>query len=335
MRQCERCVLNDSIPGVKISEEGLCNLCTRTPEVDVLRKKRNDLEKKLQEELTPSEDLNYDVVVAYSGGKDSSYTLYYVTEVLKLKALAVTIDNGYIAEQARKNAFSLTDALGVDFMWYKPDPKFMKGLYKESVINSDKLRVKSAITRASDMCNSCIGLINHAMINIALEKDIPFIAGGYIGGQVPKDSALVDLSLVSVVERGKRIKTYRELFGHDSEKFFTTKNKLIQNYSYPKIRIVNPMLSLNISEDDIISKISDFGWIKPTTTGTNSSNCLLNDVGIRIHQEKYGFNPYSMEIAEQVRYGLMSRQDGLKKMEVLIKDENYYKELKNLNIELN
>jgi len=46
---------------------------------------------------------NYDTFVAYSGGKDSTYTLMTLKQDFGLKVLAVTLDHGFVFPMALKN----------------------------------------------------------------------------------------------------------------------------------------------------------------------------------------------------------------------------------------
>ena len=63
------------------------------------------------------------------------------------------------------------------------------------------------------------------------------------------------------------------------------------------------MLALAVPEEEIIAAIETLGWRKTSDTGVNSTNCQLNDLGIAVHFKKLRYNPYVMEIAEQVRGG--------------------------------
>ena len=81
-----------------------------------------------------------------------------------------------------------------------------------------------------------------------------------------------------------------------------------------RINIVNPMLAFGVSEEQIIEEISKLGWRKTVDTGSNSTNCLLNDLGIAVHYKQHQYNPYVNEIAEQVRTGLMTRVEALRKV---------------------
>jgi hypothetical protein len=190
----------------------------------------------------------------------------------------------------------------------------MNKLYKTSA--TSPVHTKAALTRASSMCNSCINLINNHMVRLALEKSVPIIAGGYIGGQVPKDSVIMLMDLdVQARFRSEAIKRYLKHFGPEAEGYFGLSDQLVQRSPMRKLNIVNPMLAFGVSEDQIIAEISKLGWKKTADTGSNSTNCLLNDLGIAVHYKQHQYNPYVNEIAEQVRTGLMSRDEALHKVQ--------------------
>ncbi len=118
------------------------------------------------------------------------------------------------------------------------------------------------------------------------------IAGGYIGGQVPKDTAILELNLdLYMKTRAATIGRYETSFGEDTRKYFDIPEGLLQSAQMKKITILNPMLALNIGEEDIISQLAPLGWKPTLDTGSNSSNCRLNDFGIAMHYNTHGFNP--------------------------------------------
>ena len=311
---CTRCVLPSTFPGVSFDADGLCSYCKDAPPAPEFERIRGELRQKLEAVFDANRGTaEYDVIVAFSGGKDSSYTLMTLTEKYGLKCLAVTIDNGFIAEQAQKNLRAVTSSLGVDFMLFTPAPAFMNKLYRTSA--TTPVHTKAALTRASSMCNSCINLINNHMVKLALEKAVPIIAGGYIGGQVPKDSVLMQMDLdVQARFRSEAIKRYLRHFGPEAEGYFGMSDGLVKTSRLRRINIVNPMLAFGISEEQIIEEISKLGWRKTVDTGSNSTNCLLNDLGIAVHYKQHQYNPYVNEIAEQVRSGLMTRAEALLKV---------------------
>lgn len=313
-RLCVRCVLPENFPGVRFNVDGVCNHCQQAPSAAEVKENVDKLHAEMVAAIAANKGgRDYDCIVAYSGGKDSSYTLKALTENYGLKCLAVTVDNGFMSEQARSNSKAVTEALGVDYQLFTPAWSFMSGMYKESVTNTE-LHSKAAIRRASAICNSCIGLINVYMIRLALMHGAKLIAGGYIGGQVPKDTAILELNLELYMKtREATIGRYEESFGEDTRKYFDVPEGLLQSSQMKKITILNPMLALNVGEEDIIAQLAPLGWKPTLDTGVNSSNCRLNDFGIAMHYNTHGFNPYVFEISEQVRHGLMTREVALKK----------------------
>ncbi len=311
---CTRCVLPSTFPGLSFDADGVCSYCQEAPALPEVGKIRDQLRARLEAVFAANKGAaEYDCIVAFSGGKDSSYTLMTLTERYGLKCLAVTIDNGFIAPQAQKNCRAVTSALGVDFMLFTPAPVFMKRLYRTSA--TTEVHSRAALTRASSMCNSCINLINNHMVKLALEKGVPIIAGGYIGGQVPKDSVIMQMDLdVQAKFRAEAVKRYLRHFGDEAEGYFGIPEGLIRTSRIRKLNIVNPMLALGVSEEKIIASIEPLGWKKTVDTGKNSTNCLLNDLGIAVHFKKHQYNPYVQEIAEQVRNGLMTRAEALDKV---------------------
>jgi predicted subunit of tRNA(5-methylaminomethyl-2-thiouridylate) methyltransferase len=319
IKLCCHCVLPETFPSISFNEEGVCNFCQDTPSVADINEKCASLKEHMDQVIEQNKNTShYDCIVAYSGGKDSSYTLTKLVKEYGLNCLAITIDNGFIAEQARVNCQVLTAALGVDHIFYTPAPAFMKNMYVKSVTEK-AMHAKAAIKRASHMCNSCINLINTYMIKMALQNRVTLIAGGYIGGQVPKDSAamVVDLDATQGF-RNRANQLYITHMGKEALKYyglddFLSKDKNEAN----KINVINPMLAWQVPEEEIIAEISQLGWKMTKDTGKNSSNCLLNDLGIAVHHKQYGFNPYVFEISEQIRQGLMSRAVGLEKIEAI------------------
>jgi tRNA(Ile)-lysidine synthase TilS/MesJ len=314
---CSRCVLSDKFPGITFDAAGLCSLCQDEPPAAEALARRRALKGKVEELYRTVRGKDYDCLVAYSGGKDSSYTLWALSQTYGLRCLAITIDNGFVSKQAQRNIDALTNGLGVDHVYFKPAFAFMKTMYRESLEGG--VHVGAAVKRASAVCNSCIGLINNHMIKTALQMEIPMIAGGYLGGQVPKDAAIFEFKL-GAMERAREVtlKRYVQRFGEvDARRFFSLDGVPESARRDDIIYVTNPMLVLEVSEREVLERLAPFGWVRPTDTGRHSSNCRLNDLGIHMHLKQHGFHPYVAELAEQVRIGLMDRAEALERLEAV------------------
>ena len=317
-RRCVRCILPETFPRVRFDTNGVCGYCNEAPapeEMTAIRARLGDRMDAVVQERRGSGV--YDCIVAFSGGKDSSYTLDMLVGRYGLNCLAITIDNGFIADTALENCHRVTKALGVDFVLFAPSPSFMQNMYRRSAERAG-IHAAAAIKRASNICNSCINLINNQMLVTALEKQVPIIAGGYIGGQVPKDAAVIDIDLRAHAQtRAVALRKYAEHFGEQASRYFGVDATLLERSPIQRVAVLNPMLTVAVSEEEIVDTIARLGWVRPTDTGQNSSNCRLNDLGIAVHHRRHGFNPYVAELAEQVRYGLMDRDAALRKAEAI------------------
>jgi len=226
-----------------------------------------------------------------------------------VRPLAVTVDNSFLSQQAVENCRIVSDALGTDHMFFRPSSTFLSHMYRTSLTGD--VHVPAAVTRASAVCNSCINVINTFMIKLAVRWDIAVVVGGYIGGQVPKDAAIMKLDLNALSRtRARSTERYLRFFGSDGARFFSLPH--VEGRS--EVTVINPLLAVPYGEDLVLSRIAHLGWKMPPDTGRNSSNCRLNDLGILQHERRYGFNPYVNKLAEQVRHGLMDRAAALRKV---------------------
>jgi len=169
MEQCQKCIIPDSFPNVTI-EDGLCSFCRQqTGEVDKTRevRGRDQLSALLDSRKTGS----YDCAVPLSGGKDSSYILYYVVRELNLKPLAIFFDNGFITEMAKGNIERICNALGVDLVVGKASP-YRRNQLKEALLMSGSL---GHFVR---YCGNCENNLRSFTINEAARRSIPYLLWG-------------------------------------------------------------------------------------------------------------------------------------------------------------
>ncbi|MCD4719349.1 MAG: hypothetical protein K8S13_05755, partial [Desulfobacula sp.] len=77
---------------------------------------------------------------------------------------------------------------------------------------------------------------------------------------------------------------------------------------------IHPLAFFDYDEEKIKQELRSIGWKAPEDTDTNSSNCLINAFANKCHIARHGFHPYVWEIANMVRQGIMSRDEGLIKI---------------------
>ena len=95
LRLCSRCVTPETHETIFFDKEGVCNVCRQQ---EFKQEKIDwDLRKKELHELLDAHrgKGDYDCIVPFSGGKDSTYTLYALVKEYGMKPLVVSFDHGF------------------------------------------------------------------------------------------------------------------------------------------------------------------------------------------------------------------------------------------------
>ena len=311
--RCTRCVLPATFPGVSFDEDGVCNHC-RTYRGDrstaaLKQKYEQKFLKLLEEHRNPS---SYDVLMAYSGGKDSTYTLDVFVNRYGLRVLALTFDNTFISERSFVNMRAVCDVLGADHLIVRPDAKLLRAIFRTAA--QKELYAPKTLERASTVCTSCIGLVKAIVLRTAIEKRIPFVGFGWSPGQAPVHASVMrtNPSLARATQKAIE-EPLRSVVGDAVAPYFLAEEHFEHKGAFPWN--VHPLAFLDYNEANIIARNRELGWEKPDDTDANSTNCLLNAFANQVHRERYGFHPYVWEIANMVRAGSMTRLEGLEKVE--------------------
>ena len=124
---CKSCCANDFlIPGLEFDGEGLCPMCQTAEDVKGLKSVVPVLE-----EIPRSKTSRFDIAVFYTGGKDSTYLLYYLSKVKGLRVLAMTWEIPYISESAAKSIANAKKAFqNVEFITRSVNPSDLRRFYQ-------------------------------------------------------------------------------------------------------------------------------------------------------------------------------------------------------------
>ncbi len=310
MRTCKTCTLTEKFPSARFNAEGRCNYCLAHEAED--RRDDNASEYRIKFEKLISIHAGkgqYDVLAAFSGGKDSTYTLDLFRNHFRLKVLALTFDHGFVSPYAVGNIRTVTEALGVDHIMFRPDFHLVRDIFRASAARH--FYAKKAIERSSTICLSCMNLARLIMIKTAQEKKIPFIGFGWSPGQAPVQSSVMKNSpyIINAMQRSLA----RLIDGSSAREIPAYMNGPGQNSGSMPIN-VHPLAFMEYDERKIYDRIAGLGWQKPADTDANSTNCLMNAFANRVHIEQYGFHPYDFEISGLIRAGVMTRAEGLERL---------------------
>ena len=166
MKICSKCVTPETAESLIFDENNTCSACKQ---ISYKNEKVDWADRKVQFENLIAKHKNkfdYDCVVPFSGGKDSTFALWYIVKIKNLKPLVVRFDHNFLRETVQKNTEKTITKLGVDFLNFKPNFNIVKKMMFESLF------------RRGDFCWHCHVGVNAFPIRIAIEKNIPLLIYG-------------------------------------------------------------------------------------------------------------------------------------------------------------
>jgi tRNA(Ile)-lysidine synthase TilS/MesJ len=313
MQICARCVLPKTFPGIHFDREGVCNYCIDFKGLSLQQKRKDEYQQRFETVIEQrSGKSSYDVIMCYSGGKDSTYTLDILKEKYNLKILAASFDNGFISQQTLTNIRTIVEKLGIDHMFFKPRFDTLAKIFR--YCTSNDTYTPKALERASSICTSCMGIIKYSALRMALERNIPMVAFGWSPGQAPISSSVMknNPQMVKLMQKSVYDPLY-EIVGKDIEPYFLADEHFNSSSSFPYF--VHPLAFLEYDEEQMLQNNSRLGWVLPGDIGSNSTNCLLNSFANMVHKQRLGFHPYAFELANLVREGYLERHTALRKLD--------------------
>lgn len=310
IHNCVRCGLPSNYPNTAFDEEGLCELCINfenyQQKVQRYFKTERDL-KQLFTNLRKENTADYDCIALLSGGKDSTYALAKLVE-LGARVLAFTLDNGYISDQAKANIRRVVNSLGVDHV-FSTTPA-MNAIFVDS------------LHRYSNVCNGCFKTIYTLSIQLALEKNIPYIVTGLSRGQFFETRLTEELFRNFDLEKIDQTILDARIAYHQTE---DAVNRLLKTTAlfedesiFEKVQFLDFYRFTDVSMEEMMNYLETrLPWQRPTDTG-RSTNCLINQVGIHVHKAKEGYSNYSFPYSWDVRVGHKTRAGALDEINEVI-----------------
>ncbi|MEP7309043.1 MAG: amino acid adenylation domain-containing protein [Acidobacteriota bacterium] len=301
---CERCGIPSNAPDVVLDAQGVCSVCLSFESVEVRARAyfgtMADLAAIFRESAA-ERSAPYDCMMLLSGGKDSTYALCRLVD-MGLSVYAFSFDNGYISEQAKENVRRVVTALGVDHE-FATTPA-MNAIFRDSLM------------RFSNVCNGCFKTIYTLGMNRARDLGIPIIVTGLSRGQLFETRLTPNLfrdGWRSAAEVDAAVLAARRAYHRMDDQVSRSLNVSIfdDDAVFEQIRFVDFYRYCDAGLDEILSYLrTAVPWLRPSDTG-RSTNCLINDVGIYIHQKERGHHNYALPYSWDVRLGLKTRGEAM------------------------
>ncbi|MFE2344715.1 condensation domain-containing protein [Streptomyces sp. NPDC059431] len=290
---CDRCGISGRYPGITFDASGVCDLCAmyEAKGQDILSYFGDvDAFVRLVRARAEERGSDYDCLLLYSGGKDSSYVLYRLIE-LGLRVRTFTFDNGFISKTALRNVDTITSDLGIQHV-------------TATHADQNKVFLKS-LQQHKSVCNGCFRSLLDLSTQHAHDLGIPTIVTGLSRGQI-MDERLTwfhQQGIFDPAEIEPALKAGRSAY-HQS-------GGAIGAEAVDSVEVVDYYRYSDVTKDGIralLKSRSDL-WSQPGDTGFCSSNCMINDAGVLVHTRERGFHNYEAPTRWEVRLGHLERTE--------------------------
>lgn len=318
LQKCGSCLLPETYETIEFDQKGVCNVCrgkeVRDEKIDWAARKI-----KLDELIERHRGQNdYDCIIPFSGGKDSTYTLWYLMKEYKLKPLVVRFDHGFMRETLVENNTRTFKKLGVDVLNFTPNWRVVKRLMLES------------LRRKGDSCWHChTGIFSYPM-HMAVKFNVPLVFWGEPSSEYTAyyDYAEDEIEQVDETRFNRFVNlgiTAEDMYGMIKDDFDLDPRDLLP-YTYPKMRDLKRLryesvcLGSYIPWDvkknvEVIQR--ELGWKGDQVEGMpweeypyEKIECFMQGMRDYIKYLKRGYSRVSQMVALDLRNGRISKEHG-------------------------
>lgn len=308
LKYCRRCCMPETNEGMQFDEMGICLACQSAEQkIHINWAEREKELRRILEYYKSKSGNNYDCVIGISGGKDSTFQLYVLTQVYGMNPLAVTFSHNWYSETGLKNLWNAIEKFNVDHIMFTP---------RRDVIN--KLAKKS-LTAIGDACWHCHAGVGNFVMQTAVRYNIPLIVWGesvaHASGRATHfDPVKYDRDYPIRVSTKV---TADQMVGDEITMKQMNPYVLPSKEEFERVGIVGIFLGDYIfwDEERQTEFVRDtYGWkeddVEGTYKGYKSVECKMAGVHDYAKFIKRGFGRGTDHASQDVRAGLLTREEG-------------------------
>ena len=315
MKKCTKCGLPETYETIEFNEQNICNICLQREhrESNIDWSSRKKVLDQLVSDYRGKYD--YDCILPFSGGKDSTFTLHYLVKEYKLKPLVIQFNHGFLRPNLQQNNERTFRELGVDVITFTPNWKVVKRLMLEALI------------RKGDFCWHChTGIFSYPM-HIAIKYQVPLIFWGEPSSEYTAYYDYRDDEIESVdetrfnrfVNLGITAQDMAGMIEHD----FELDPRDLKPFTYPSIRDLKRLKYRSVCLGSFIpwdvkkqSKLimDELGWQGDQVEGMpwevypyEKIECYLQGVRDYIKYLKRGYSRVSQMTALDIRHNRIDK----------------------------
>jgi len=316
LKYCTKCFYPDTKPQLNFDENGVCDACKWHEMKDSIdwNERRREL-KEILEKYRSKDGSRYDCLIPVSGGKDSHYQTYVIMKEFGLNPLLVNFHPLDMTEIGRKNLENLKK-MGVDCIEYTPNPTIYKKLAKFGLVELGDYQWPEHV-----------GIFT-VPYQIAVAYKIPLIIWGESPSEFGAGAKDTNIHFHDRNYQEKYGGFFLEKIKPENMIEYGFKYNELKSYIFPskqeieQIGITGIFLGYYIKWDlfkqlEIVKRLG-FEEDREIKEGTYDSWENL-DVKYTVFHDyfkflKYGFGRTTDHVSFEIRYGRMTREEGLNRI---------------------
>jgi len=336
VKRCSRCIMPETIPNITFDKNGVCNYCNEYTQPNSVttsysnlnnikerKDKFNNLIRQAKEKRIQSGS-KYDVMVALSGGRDSSYVAWALSK-MELNVLCVNYNNPFSSPQTMINIKNLIKKINADLITFQ----FPNKRQERCSENNLKAWLKRPdLGSIGLVCLPCKAIYLE-FFKIAKKHNISLIWDG----SSPNEGSIFKLE----ARAGKGVRA------HSLQSYLTMGSNFIKNYRYLKpcniIPGISTLLSLDgntsylrwrypdiekcgyfwfhpYNEEEVDQVLKDVGWSKAKDNKSPwRFDCEIDSLKNYLYIQLIGATEKDDRFSKDIRSGLMTREEALQRLE--------------------
>jgi len=316
LKRCTKCILPETYPNIWFNEQGICNYCLN--HTDHYYPGHEALHREL-ETYRNNKGEKYDCLVGLSGGKDSTYTLYQIVTVHKMRPLAFHFDNGTTGEAAKVNVNNTVKKLHVDLITVKSKNSQREKVFRN---NFNAWCREPRVEMIPMWCVGCNEGYRLGAFRLSKKLKIPL----YIAGS----SAIEGASFKRDLIKGRNLylnyiyKLLRNpLYLKPNLLATTIKDHLLRarpfwvDYYYRyNVKRISYFSWVKYDEKKVLNTVkNELGWTSDIDTSTSRIDCIVGILRDYLYDRMLGFTEDDVKHSNMIRQGMLLRSEGMVRVE--------------------
>lgn len=303
MKICKKCILPENFKEITFNEEGVCCYCQTNTTVakkvnisdEFRHEKCDEIDKIISENKGKGQ---YDCVVGFSGGKDSTYLLWKLKNEYKLNILAVVIDHGFFPNVTNENIDIVQKKLKIDVLKYSINSGFMERFFK---FKFENYKTKAIF---DDVCADCSNILEGNVIKIAAKMDIPLVFIGLSPEQVNR--YVYEIPKKHLLESWEKDVFSDKHFFENTDRFYSWRG--IEEKSIDSIKVIIPYHVWDYDEEEIVMTLEKENILPSRKSNPMMTRCKILDTMCYLDKERIEYDGFMAPFSDLIRMGKAPRK---------------------------